>query len=219
MGWVDAIAIRDGRVAAAGGRSDVASLAGHGTRRRVLPPGLVALPGITDAHLHLASAASAAQQLDLGGAGDRGAVLDAIASAHADRAASGDRDGWLLGHGWSLDRMGAWPSADHLQRVAPGRPIALWTHDHHARWVSTAALAAAGIGASTPDPPGGRVGRDGDGSPDGMLFEDAATLVDRVIPEATTDALAAALADHVAVLLALGVTGAHDPGEMVPDRR
>ncbi|MFZ0217634.1 MAG: amidohydrolase family protein, partial [Candidatus Dormiibacterota bacterium] len=49
-------------------------------------------------------------------------------------------------------------------------------------WVSSAALAAAGIDEATTDPPGGSIDRDPRGRPTGMLREWAVRLVDRVVP-------------------------------------
>ncbi len=217
FGWVDAIAITGGRVMAAGPVAAVLPLAGPRTMTWRLGPGRVALPGIVDAHLHLASAALAADQSDLGTCADQTAVLAAIAAADARLRAAGDRHGWLLGHGWSLDQLGGWPHAADLEAAAPGRSVALWSHDHHSRWVSPAGLAAAAIDLTTPDPAGGRVGRDEAGQPDGMLFEDAATLVDRAIPAPDLGRLAAALDAYAAGLARLGVVGAHDPGEVTAD--
>jgi predicted amidohydrolase YtcJ len=216
-GWVDAIAIDRGVVVAIGRARDLESFVGARTRRWSLPDSCVVMPGITDAHLHLVSASLAAAQLDLGGAAGLNGVLDLIASAHHSRVEAGDPDGWLLGHGWSMDRLGRWPTAEDLGRVAPGRPIALWAHDHHARWVSVAALGQADITASTADPEGGSIRHDPDGRPTGVLHEHAATLVDRAIPRPTGDAVAQAIDDYAPVLHALGITGAHDPGELLDD--
>jgi hypothetical protein len=215
--WVQAIAIAGGRVVAAGTLAEVGALARAGTRRWALPSTLVALPAITDGHLHLADAALAARRLDLAGAGDLDAVLAAVRATHEARATAGDPDGWLLGHGWSLDRLGSWPSAGLLERAAPGRPVALWSHDHHSRWVSQRALALADLDSATADPVGGRIGRDADGRPDGMLYEDAARLVDRAIPEPETAELSSAVSAYAAGLARLGVVGAHDPGELGED--
>ncbi len=215
--WVDGIAIRHGRVLATGAEADLRHLRGPGTQTWRLGAGRVALPGIVDAHLHLASAAIAARQPDLSGVSDRAATLAAIGRAHTGLDASGDRSGWLLGHGWSLDRLGGWPTAAELEAHAPGRRAALWSHDHHARWISPAALSATGIDRSTGDPPGGRIGRSADGEPDGMLFEAAATMVDRVIPPPDATRLAADMTVYAAELARLGVVGAHDPGEVLAD--
>ncbi|HVQ23282.1 MAG TPA: amidohydrolase family protein [Candidatus Saccharimonadia bacterium] len=133
------------------------------------------------------------------------------------RVADGDRDGWLLGHGWATDRWAAHPSAPDLERVAPGRRIALWSHDHHTMWLSMAALAAAGLTASTPEPVGGVVVRDASGRPDGLLHEHAIGLVDDVLPRPTTVAIEDAVIRYARRLAAVGVTGVHDPGSLAAD--
>jgi predicted amidohydrolase YtcJ len=216
-GWVEALAFRDGRVSAAGRASDVLPLTGAGTEVWRLAPELVVMPGITDAHLHLADAALADLEVDLAGLRGVDAVLAAIAETHARMADAGDRTGWLLGRGWSLDALGGWPDRELLERVAPGRPVSLWSHDHHSRWVSREALDLAGIDAHTPDPHGGRVGRAADGTPDGLLFEDAVRLVDGCIPEPDGQLLNDAITDYARRLASLGVVGVHDPGALDED--
>ena len=54
------------------------------------------------------------------------------------------------------------------------RPAFLPNRDGHGAWVNSKALALAGIDRSTPDPPDGRIERDADGEPAGMLQEGAA---------------------------------------------
>ena len=217
FGWVDAIAITDGRVVAAADAAMIGAMAGPRTEVWRLGSRHVVVPGIVDAHLHLASAAAVAWQPDLGPCADRAAVLAAIAAEDARLRDAGDTDGWLLGHGWSLDQLGGWPVASDLDLVAGGRPVALWSHDHHSRWVSSTALRAARIGAGSQDPTGGHIGRDLAGDPDGMLHEDAVTLVDGAIPEPDPGRLADALAAYATALARSGVTGAHDPGELTAD--
>lgn len=205
FGWIEAIAIRASRVVHAGAAADVLERADRATRIWRLGPGLAVLPGIVDAHLHLASFAAARRMLDVSGARDLPTTMGVIADEHARRAADGDHTGWLLGHGWSLDGLGRRPDAAMLDAVAPGRLIALWSHDHHARWLSPAALAAAGIDRTTPDPRGGHIARDADGAPDGVLLEDAATLVDRAVPALDAAQLEADLVTAAAALARLGV--------------
>lgn len=218
-GWAEGLAIRAGRVVAVGSASELEALRGPRTAVWELGASRVVLPGIVDAHLHLASAALAARQPDLGACRSHAEVLAVLRTVHGQLRHAGDREGWLLGHGWSLDQLGRWPRAAELDAAAPGRPVALWAHDHHSRWVSGAALAAAGITDATPDPSGGRIGRDPTGAPDGMLYEGAATLVDRAIPDPDPARLAADLDAYATALARLGVVGAHDPGEVVADPR
>ena len=200
LGWTEAIAVRDGRVVAAGRAEVVGALAGPRTRRLALGPSLAVLPGLTDAHLHLADAAVAADQVDLSGAATLAAGLALVAEAHATLPAGR----WLEGRGWDPTRWGGWPTAADLERVAPGRAVALWAHDHHALWASQAALDAAGVDRDTQDPPGGTIRRTAGGEPEGCLHENAASIVATAAPRPSTEALAAMIERYAGELIALG---------------
>ncbi len=208
FGWRRGLAIAGGRIVDYEDDLEPAE-------RWELPDDLVAMPGITDAHLHLVGLVLAESQVDLTGLG-LDAALAAIGRAHAELAARGDSRGWLQGHGWSLHAFGRWPDAEMLERVAAGRPIALYAHDHHARWLSTAALRLAGIGEAA-DPPGGMIRRDEAGKPTGILHETAGGLVDDAIPDPSGAELEAGLGRVAATLAQLGITGCHDPGELGSD--
>ena len=106
-------------------------------------------------------------------------VVPLTAATREARQAAGDHDGWLLGHGWSIDKLGDWPDAGMLESVAPGRPIALYAHDHHSRWISPTAISRAGIDSASGD----LVRRDEAGSPTGILHEGGSSLVDSAIPD------------------------------------
>ena len=214
FGWVEAVAVADGRIVAAGSRPDLDGIDGPKTRRLRLGPDEIAIPGLTDAHLHLADAAIAASHVDLTEAPTLGQGLAWIAAREASLTAP---EAWLEGHGWDSDRWGGWPTAADLERVAPGRRVALWAHDHHSLWVSSTALAAGGIGPGTPDPDGGAIRRGPGGEPTGVLHETAARLVSVHLPEPTADDLVAALPPLGRALVALGVVAVHDPGGLVPD--
>jgi predicted amidohydrolase YtcJ len=213
FGWVEAVGIRDGQIAFAGSAVDLESRADPHTRRVELDPGEIAIPGLTDAHLHLTDAALAADQVDLSSA----ATLEDGLALVAEAAARRPGDAWLEGAGWDERRWGSWPRAIDFEAAAPGRRVALWSYDHHSIWASPAALAAAGVDAATVDPPGGVIRRAADGRPEGVLFETACGLVSSLIgppDEATLERAIAALGDE---LLALGVVGVHDPGTLSPD--
>src|SRR5512138_3571814 len=68
FGWVEAVGIRAGRIAFAGSEVDLETRADPFTERIRLDPDQVAVPGLTDAHLHLVQAAMASRQVDLEGA-------------------------------------------------------------------------------------------------------------------------------------------------------
>jgi predicted amidohydrolase YtcJ len=211
FGWVSGLVVTGGVVTAAGTAADATRAIGPATRVWRLPGELCVIPGITDAHLHLAMAARAATTLDLHDAVDRGAILERIAAAHGVLRDAGDTWTPIEGHGWSVDRYGGWPTADDLEGVAPGRSVSLWSHDHHARWVShdlvRAVVPHAGTNASL-------IRRDDLGVPSGILHEAAAALADRLLPDWDAQRRAAAITRYGGVLAALGITGAHDPGEL-----
>ncbi len=184
------------------------------TERIALAPDEVAIPGMTDAHLHLAAAAEARSHVDLSGTRTLEEGLIRIGTAHR---ALPDRDAWLQGHGWDADRWGVWPTADDLEGVAPGRRGAFWAHDHHALLVTRAGLVSAGIDDQTEDPTGGVVGRSGDGRPDGVLFETATRLVSTLVPSMGSAELELSILAVAAELLALGIVAVHDPGSVAPD--
>ena len=209
FGWVEAVAIAGGRVIAAGATAEVDAVPGAGRARRLrLEPGDVAVPGLTDAHLHLAEGGLAADLLDLSATANLGDALAEVARVDARLPAGA----WLEGHGWDVDRWGGWPTASALESAAPGRAAAIWAHDHHALWVSAAALALARVDGLTPDPPGGVIRRAADGTPSGILHEAAARLVTSRIPPDTADDYARQIAALAERLVRLGVVAVHDPG-------
>jgi predicted amidohydrolase YtcJ len=214
FGWVEAVGIRDGRIAFAGTEVALETRADPFTERIVLEPDEVAVPGLTDAHLHFAQCAVATHQVDLSDAATLDQGLARIAAAHERLR---DRDAWLEGHGWDSDRWGRWPTAGDLEPAAPGRRCAIWAHDHHTLLASRAALASAGVDRETPDPAGGVVRRDDGGEPEGVLHEAAARLVTVHIPALAVEALEAALVAVGRELLALGIVAVHDPGRLAPD--
>src|SRR5438132_2512744 len=81
FGWVEAVGITDGRVAFAGSAVDLETRADPFTRRIELDADEVAIPGLTDAHLHLAEGGLALDRVDLTAATTLDAALAAVAAA------------------------------------------------------------------------------------------------------------------------------------------
>ncbi|MGO2658155.1 amidohydrolase [Mycetocola reblochoni] len=165
------------------------------------------LPGFQDAHAHPVLAGTHLLAIDLTPVHDRSAYLDLVAAA-----AAADPDATTLtGGGWFGDVFdGGFPRATELDEAVTDRPVILSSHDAHGVWVNSAALRAAGIDASTPDPDGGRILRDADGTPSGTLLEAAVGLVAGLIPPPTPELLPRALAAAQRRLHAVGVTAWQD---------
>jgi predicted amidohydrolase YtcJ len=211
LGWVEAIGIRDGRVAFAGSEVFLETRADPFTARIRLEPDQVAIPGLTDAHLHLAQAALASRQVDLGESPTLDDGLARLREAH-ERLPAG---AWLEGFGWDSDRWGGWPTADALESVAPARKAVIWAHDHHALWASHAAMRVAELPDG--DPPGGVIRRADDRTPEGVLYEAATRLITIHVPPPSAEDLEGAMIDVGQDLVSLGVVACHDPGGVAPD--
>src|SRR2546430_14411973 len=91
---------------------------------------------------------------------------------------------WQQGMGYRTDELTELrqPHRTELDRVTGDRPAFIDERGGHARVANSAALAAAGIASDTPNPQGGRIGRDLNGSPNGLLLESAMRLVADVQP-------------------------------------
>ena len=204
--WATAVAVRDGRIVAAG--SDTAVGAFVGPRTRVVDlRGRTVTPGFGDAHVHPVAAGVGQLRCDLQGAHGQDRYLEIVAAY----AASHPDEPWILGDGWSMaDFPGGIPRREDLDRVSPDRPVMLDSRDGHTAWVNSKALEIAGITADTPDPDDGRIERDPDGRPSGALQEGAVDLVARVLTPTTPDELVAGLRLAQAQLHALGVTNWQD---------
>ena len=84
-------------------------------------------------------------------------------------------------------------------------------------WVNSLALERAGIASETPDPPGGRIVRDAEGHPTGLLLEDAQKLVTAVIPNRTRRLRATTHSCRASQYVRWGLTGVHDAGTELED--
>lgn len=201
-----ALALGGGRVLALGSRAEAEALAGPGTRRVDLAGGC-ALPGLTDAHLHILSYGLTLTRLDLSGVPSLARFCQLVVAAAAQRPVGS----WILGRGWDQERLaeGRYPSRQDLDAVAPQHPVFLQRQCGHIAVANSLALRAAGITAATPDPPGGAIDRDEHGEPTGVLRETALALLDAAVPAPTDDELAAALRRGAAEALRLGLVALH----------
>lgn len=199
-----ALAIAQGRVLAAGSVSDIAVLAGPGTRTHHLG-GRCVMPGLIDAHAHpLWGACRDLFEVFAG----LGTPLPVLLDLVATRAAQVPPGTWIIGGPWQPFRrgdLGARP-ADLLDRITPHHPVALKDASQHSLWVNSAALALAGIGPGTADIPGGEIERGPDGTPTGILIEAATSLVQPLLAPSAAN-LDRAARHASAYFHSLGITG------------
>src|SRR5690606_36728426 len=97
-----------------------------------------------------------------------------------------------------------------LDELVPDRPAVFSSHDAHGVWVISRALELAGIDRGSPGPPAGRIVRDGDGEPTGVLLDGAAEPVAALLPAHDPEHLGRAMRAAQARRISLGVTSEHD---------
>lgn len=205
-----AVAVAGERIVAVGGR-EIDALIGPATRVLELA-GRTVLPGINDAHLHLAMFGESMSSVALGAVGSVAALERAL-----DEGVAGLADEqWLIGEGWRESTIaefgaGEQPHRALLDRATGARPAVLHHASRHSVLVNTAALRIAGVDRDTPDPVGGRIVRDAAGEPTGMLLESAVILVSRHIPPRTEQQRLAEIIAAMRTLNSLGITSVTDP--------
>jgi predicted amidohydrolase YtcJ len=167
------------------------------------------VPGLIDSHSHLITEGVRLSQLDVFGKSREDAARLA-----GEKAAALEPGAWLHGRGWDQNLWPgrAWPHRKDLDRACPRNPTVIDRVDKHSVWVNTRALDRAGILADTPDPPGGEIVRDPDGTPSGVLVGRAMRLVYDVMPPWDgLDPMEAYLAAE-REMLSFGLTAAVDCG-------
>ncbi|HYM66675.1 MAG TPA: amidohydrolase family protein, partial [Patescibacteria group bacterium] len=196
------LAVAGGRVIACGGREVMAL---RGAQSRVVDlDGAAVLPGFNDAHAHVVYYGLTRFAADLGGATSIDELLGRIAS-HAASLKDGE---WQQGLGYRTDELieRRQPHRKELDRVMGSRPGFIDERGGHSRVANSAALAAAGITASSPNPRGGRIGRDLDGSPNGLLLEAAMRLVADVQPAVSLERRIEGIERAQQLLVSRGIT-------------
>ena len=196
------LAIAGGRVMAAGG-SEVVGLKGPRTRMIDLG-GAAVLPGFNDAHAHVVYYGLTRFGADLGGARS---VADIAARLRVQGRAL-KKGEWQHGMGYRGDELAELraPHRTELDLATGGRPAYIDERGGHSRVANTAALEAAGLMAPGADPPGGRIVRDRNGLPNGLLLESAMRLVADVEPPPRIDRREQGILAAQGLFLSRGVT-------------
>ncbi len=204
-----AVAIRGDRILFVG--SDEEALRLRGPDSRVVDlSGRTIIPGLIDAHGHVSSLGFALVRVDLVGTASVEEAAGRVREA-AREARPGD---WIRGRGWDQNDwpVKEFPSSRPIDEAAPRNPVVLERIGGHAVWVNSRALEIAGITRETPDPPGGRVVRDPEGFPTGILVDNARKLVLSEIPAPDRRQTREAILRGLRRCLDRGLTGVHDAG-------
>jgi predicted amidohydrolase YtcJ len=202
------IVVRDGRIAWIGADASLPAWADAG--EAIDASGMTVLPGLVDAHAHIAGLGAALDTVDLVAASTYDEVIGRIRDDASDKP-SGE---WILGRGWDQNDwpVKEFPDAATLDAAVGDRPVWVVRIDGHAGLASSAAMRAARITAQTPDPKGGKILRNANGSPTGVFIDTAMDLVERIIPPPSRQVRRARIVEAARNIAARGLTAVHDAG-------
>ncbi|MET1255111.1 amidohydrolase [Aliikangiella maris] len=172
--------------------------------------GKTLLPGLIDAHGHIAGLGQEMSRANLRGTQSEQQAVERV----VEFARHNTKSAWILGRGWNqvLWSERQFPNKRSLDKTGIKRPILLTRVDGHAAWANSQALKLAGINHQTPDPEGGKIVRDKNGKPTGVLIDNAIGLVVNKIPAPSKIEREYAFDKAFAHLLSLGIVSVHDAG-------
>jgi len=173
--------------------------------------GRTVIPGLIDGHSHWIRAAEH-DELHFDGVTSRSQALKMVADGV--RAARPGQWIAVLG-GWSeeqfTDEVRGFPLAE-LDRIAPANPVVLQSVYRHA-FLNTAALKAARIDESTPDPRNGKIEKDAGGKPTGVINgAGGVAFVAAKVPHMERDAWLANTRKLATYLNSMGISAWMDAG-------
>jgi len=206
--WAEAVAVRGDRIASVGSSAAVRKMAGKGTRIIDAHGGLVT-PGFIDSHVHFISSGFGLSSVKLRTARTPAEFIARIKAY----AATVPKGAWITGGDWDHSLWGGeLPNKSWIDSVTPDNPVWVSRLDGHMALANSLALAAAHVTKDTPDPAGGRIVRDAQGDPTGILKDNAQSLVDDAIPDPPPALADRALDDAMRYVASNGVTSVVNMG-------
>jgi predicted amidohydrolase YtcJ len=210
-GWrpdAEAVAMKDGLIVFVGDARGAEAF--QGSRTRVMDlAGATVIPGLIESHAHVVELGALASRISLVGV-EREEEAVRLAEARAAETPPGT---WILGAGWD---EGTWadhlPTMDLLSERVPDHPVYLRGLYGFGGWGNRMAFEKAGISASTPDPPGGRIERDAQGNPTGVVLDRAMLLLEEAVPEPSVEETMEHVSAGLRILAEYGYTAVHEAG-------
>lgn len=220
--YVQALAVRDGRILFAGRKAEAFKMKGEGTKVVDLA-GKHLMPSFIDGHGHFINSLSVAAQANcyaapFGPGNTKEGILGSLKKTQAEKQIP---DGAvLMGYGYDdsiFPENGKLTAAD-LDAAFPTQPVMVQHVSLHGAVLNSAALKKYNITAATPTPPGGVIARKpGSDEPEGLLMETAYLPIFEKLPKPSPAAQMEALVEGQKLYAAAGVTTAHEGATHLKD--
>jgi predicted amidohydrolase YtcJ len=206
---VAAVAVKDGRILAAGPDTEIEAWSDNQSTVVDLE-GKTVTPGFVESHCHPAMAGlNICFEVDL----KQATSIDDIIVLLQQKAARLPTGNWVKAFGYNDQRLKEkrHPTRRDLDRATVDHPIFLGRTDGHLAVANSTALSLAGITRDTPDPDGGRLDRDPQtGEPTGVLRELAQVVVKSLIPAYSAGDYKTGIREACQQLAGWGITSFHD---------
>lgn len=218
----EAIAAKDGEIIFVGSNDDVEQYVGDDTEVIDLDGKMVS-PGFMDGHTHPSGLwTDKLFSVDLSSLNTNEEYMEAIANfldKNPDTEIINSGCGWKYGPYELEDGTNLGPTKEALDEVAPDIPVILSSIDCHSVWANSKAFELAGIDENTPDPKGGEIVRNPDGSPRGVVREGSGLFskVEDMAPPLTKEQTKEAMLKYIEEANSFGITGIqpHGNGELL----
>ncbi len=158
----EAVLIEDEEILQVGSRNEVLESAGADARIVNLDGGVI-LPGFHDNHIHAVGLGNWANHVKLDGLNEN-QIVEKLREEFSDTR----RGRLILAVGWDYGYCTE-PHREILDEAFPDNPVILIQFSGHGMWVNSLALKKMKIDSRSPDPRGGKILRDENGEPTGVL--------------------------------------------------
>jgi len=207
----EAVAILGDKIVAVGTNEEIKAYIGDKTEVLDMQ-GKCIVPGFIDAHNHMTWYAKNLMGIDCRSPPIKSIkeILDLV-KAEAEK----EDAFWIVGWGYDHNKLEERRliTRHDIDAVVKGKPVVLNHISGHFCSVNSKALELAGITDQTPDPPGGKIGKDENGEPDGILYEiPAIDLIRRAMPQLTSEKLKEAIIIASKKFTEKGITSSCDAG-------
>lgn len=210
--FVEGFLVEKGKIIKVGNKEDIQYMADEVVDLH----GKTVIPGFVDAHMHPLMLADYSKQIAC--LPPKINSIKDLISTISEAAEEIEQGEWILGWGYDEGKYEErrFPYRYDLDKAAPSNPVLLVRSCEHIRCVNSKALEIAGITKNTEDPPGGKIGRDENEEPNGILMENARNLVIPFMPEKTEQDRIDALVDLGNLLTSQGIVAVTDMGNLHP---
>ena len=197
--FVEAVLVENGTIIDTGLKKDLLPLADCVESLE----GCAMYPGFVDSHIHLIGHGEKLSYIDLSNFTSIKQIKETVASHITSEK-------WFVTEGWDDNKLEegrplTCTDIDFITKTA----VVLKRVCGHVLVANTTAMKIAGITKETPNPTGGVIGKDENGEPNGLFYDEAQRLITDCIPSPTTDNLKKIITSSIENLKSKGITGVH----------